>query len=81
MNGDSGTAYLKGTGRPIVPAAERARLLAALQPVSAVVIFEEATAEALVRALKPDIDAKGGDYREARRQSAPLSKRWAVRLC
>jgi rfaE bifunctional protein nucleotidyltransferase chain/domain len=62
LNGDSSTARLKGPGRPLVPAAERARLLAALIPVSVVVIFEDDTADELLRALQPDIYAKGGDY-------------------
>lgn len=62
LNGDRSTARLKGFGRPLVPAAERARLLAALIPVSAVVIFEDDTADELLRALQPDIYVKGGDY-------------------
>lgn len=62
LNGDSSTARLKGPGRPLVPAAERARLLAALIPVSVVVIFEDDTADELLRALQPDIYVKGGDY-------------------
>lgn len=64
VNGDASTRRLKGIGRPLVPAAERARLLAALRPVSGVIIFEDETdtAIALVAALKPDIYVKGGDY-------------------
>jgi rfaE bifunctional protein nucleotidyltransferase chain/domain len=62
LNGDRSTARLKGPGRPLVPAAERARLLAALIPVSAVLIFEDDTADGLLRALQPDIYVKGGDY-------------------
>jgi rfaE bifunctional protein nucleotidyltransferase chain/domain len=64
VNSDASTRRLKGAGRPIVPAVERARLLAALEPVTAVLIFDEAddTADTLIRALKPDIYAKGGDY-------------------
>ena len=62
LNGDASTTRLKGKGRPLVPAEERARLLAALRPVSAVVIFDDDTAENLIRALKPDIYVKGGDY-------------------
>lgn len=62
LNGDAGTTRLKGAGRPLVPANERARLLAALEPVSAVIIFEEDTADALIGALQPDIYVKGGDY-------------------
>lgn len=62
LNGDSSSERLKGTGRPIVPAVERARLLSALRPVSAVIIFEENTADGLLRTLQPDIYVKGGDY-------------------
>lgn len=64
MNGDTSTRRLKGIGRPLVPVTERARLLAALRPVSGVIIFEDETdtAIALVSALKPDIYVKGGDY-------------------
>lgn len=62
LNGDGSTTRLKGPGRPLVPAAERARLLAALIPVSAVVIFEDDTADSLLRALQPDVYVKGGDY-------------------
>jgi D-beta-D-heptose 7-phosphate kinase/D-beta-D-heptose 1-phosphate adenosyltransferase len=62
LNGDSSTRRLKGPGRPIVPAVERARLLAALRPVDGVIIFEDDTADALLLALKPDIYVKGGDY-------------------
>jgi rfaE bifunctional protein nucleotidyltransferase chain/domain len=62
LNGDGGTNRLKGTGRPIVPAGERARLLAALRVVDAVIIFDEDTADNLLRALQPEIYVKGGDY-------------------
>ena len=62
LNGDASTARLKGAGRPLIPAMERARLLAALVPVTAVIIFDDDTAAALVRALQPDIYVKGGDY-------------------
>lgn len=64
VNGDPATAKLKGTGRPIVPADERARLIAALRPVTAALIFDGETADALIRALEPDIYVKGGDYRD-----------------
>ncbi len=61
VNSDASAASLK-PGRPIVPAAERARLLAALTPVTAVVIFEDRTADKLIQALQPEIYVKGGDY-------------------
>jgi rfaE bifunctional protein nucleotidyltransferase chain/domain len=62
VNADASTRRLKGAGRPLVPAVERARLLAALQPVSAVLIFESDTADELLAALQPEIYVKGGDY-------------------
>ena len=73
VNGDASSAHLKGTGRPIVPATERARLLAALAPVTAAIIFEDDTADAILRALQPEIYVKGGDYR-----SKPLPERATV---
>jgi rfaE bifunctional protein nucleotidyltransferase chain/domain len=62
INSDSSVTRLKGPGRPIVTAAERAELLGSLAAVDGVVIFEEDTADALVRALRPSVHAKGTDY-------------------
>ena len=62
VNGDSSTQHLKGSGRPIVPALERARLLAALRVVTGVIIFQGDTADEIIQALQPDIYVKGGDY-------------------
>lgn len=62
LNGDLSTEQLKGAGRPIVPANERARLLAALIPVTGVIVFDEPTADRLIQALQPEIYVKGGDY-------------------
>jgi rfaE bifunctional protein nucleotidyltransferase chain/domain len=62
LNGDASTGRLKGEGRPLIPVQERARLLAALEPVTAVIIFDDDTADILIRALQPEIYAKGGDY-------------------
>lgn len=76
VNGDAGSARLKGPGRPLVPALERARLLAALKPVSAVVIFEEDVADGLIAALQPDVYAKGADYAHK-----PLPERAAAEAC
>ncbi|MDE2775771.1 MAG: adenylyltransferase/cytidyltransferase family protein [Chloroflexota bacterium] len=73
LNGDASTRRLKGEGRPLVPAGQRARLLAALEPVSAVIIFETNTADELLLALKPEIYVKGGDY-----EDKPLPERSAV---
>jgi rfaE bifunctional protein nucleotidyltransferase chain/domain len=62
INDDASSERLKGPGRPIVPAVERARLLAALAPVTAVLIFVGDTADVVLRQLQPDIYVKGGDY-------------------
>jgi rfaE bifunctional protein nucleotidyltransferase chain/domain len=62
INGDAAVARLKGPGRPLMPAAERAEVLGALRAVDHVVVFEEDTADALVAAVRPAIHAKGTDY-------------------
>ena len=62
VNSDESARQLKGPGRPWIPATERARLLAALRAVDAVIIFPEVTAESVIRALRPDVYVKGGDY-------------------
>jgi rfaE bifunctional protein nucleotidyltransferase chain/domain len=62
LNGDSSVRRLKGPGRPIRNEAERAYVLAALEAVDIVVIFEQDTPLELVRELRPDVIVKGGDY-------------------
>ena len=62
INSDDSVRALKGEGRPLMPANERAEILAALADVDAVVIFSEPDVRALVRELRPDIHAKGTDY-------------------
>jgi D-glycero-beta-D-manno-heptose 1-phosphate adenylyltransferase len=62
LNSDSSTRALKGEGRPRVPAAERAEILAALQDVDAVTVFDEPDVRNLIQLLRPDIHAKGTDY-------------------
>jgi len=63
VNGDASAAALKGAGRPVVAAADRAALVAAMRGVDAVMIFEEQTLDDLIRALQPAVHAKGTDYR------------------
>jgi len=65
VNGDAAVARLKGAGRPLMPARERAELLAALRAVDHVVIFEEDSADALLAAVRPHVHAKGTDYTAA----------------
>ncbi len=62
INSDESTRALKGPSRPLVPAADRAYLLAALRMVDYVTVFAELTAEALVQSLQPELYVKGGDY-------------------
>jgi rfaE bifunctional protein nucleotidyltransferase chain/domain len=62
INSDDSVRALKGEGRPIMPAEERAEILAALSDVDAVVIFSEPDVRALVREIRPNIHAKGTDY-------------------
>ncbi len=62
LNSDASVRGLKGPGRPVVPAEERAEVLAALACVDYVVIFDEPDPLRVVLALKPDVLAKGGDW-------------------
>ena len=62
INSDDQVVIQKGAGRPILPASERAEIVAALEAVTYVTIFDEPTVEQLLLALKPDIHAKGTDY-------------------
>ena len=65
INSDDSVRALKGEGRPLMPAQERAEILAALADVDAVVIFPEPDVRALVREIRPNIHAKGTDYTSA----------------
>ena len=62
INSDESVRSLKGEGRPLMPAEERAEIIAALADVDAVVIFQERDVRALIREIRPDIQAKGTDY-------------------
>jgi D-glycero-beta-D-manno-heptose 1-phosphate adenylyltransferase len=62
INSDESVRALKGEGRPLMPEKERAEILAALADVDAVVIFPERDVRALIREIRPEIQAKGTDY-------------------
>lgn len=62
VNSDASTRAYKGPGRPVVPEGERAELLCALACTDLVLIFDEPDVRAVIRALKPDVHAKGTDY-------------------
>src|SRR5207244_710027 len=63
LNSDASVRALKGAGRPVQPLAARALVLAGLQAVDLIAVFEEATPIRLIEALRPDVLVKGADYR------------------
>jgi D-beta-D-heptose 7-phosphate kinase/D-beta-D-heptose 1-phosphate adenosyltransferase len=62
LNGDASVRQLKGEGRPVIPERERAEILAALECVDGVVIFDDLTPQRVIAALLPDVLVKGGDW-------------------
>lgn len=80
INSDASVRRLKGPSRPIVSEQERARILAALAAVDAVIIFEDPTPLRLIEALRPDVIVKGGDYREETVVGAAEVKSWGGRV-
>ena len=62
INSDESVRALKGEGRPLMPAEERAEIIGALGDVDAVIIFPELDVRALIREIRPDVQAKGTDY-------------------
>jgi rfaE bifunctional protein nucleotidyltransferase chain/domain len=62
INADGSVRQIKGEGRPLMPASERAEIIASLADVDAVVIFNEPDVRALIREIRPDVQAKGTDY-------------------
>ena len=62
LNGDESVRALKGPDRPVLPAEERAEILASLESVDAVVVFEDLTPQKVIAALLPDVLVKGGDW-------------------
>lgn len=62
LNGDASVTRLKGAGRPVQPVAARAEVLAALEAVDLVVVFDQDTPEQLIARVKPSVLVKGGDY-------------------
>lgn len=79
LNSDASVTGLKGPQRPVTGQVDRARLLAALSCVDAVVIFEESTPAAALSWLRPDIWVKGGDYATGGAEALPeaeILRRW-----
>lgn len=81
LNSDASVRALgKGADRPLMPVAERARVLAALACVDCVVVFEEPTPLELIRALRPDVLVKGADYERSQIVGAPDVEGWGGRV-
>jgi len=80
VNSDRSVRQLKGEGRPLLPEESRAELLAAMESVDYVVIFEDLTAENILRDLRPDVHCKGTDYTEATVPEREVVKSWGGRV-
>jgi D-beta-D-heptose 7-phosphate kinase/D-beta-D-heptose 1-phosphate adenosyltransferase len=80
LNSDESVRRLKGPARPVVTAAERARVLQALESVDAVIIFAEDDPRAVLDQLRPDIWAKGADYGGTALPEAELVRSWGGRV-
>jgi rfaE bifunctional protein nucleotidyltransferase chain/domain/rfaE bifunctional protein kinase chain/domain len=80
LNSDESVRRLKGPGRPVQPAADRARVLQGLSCVDAVVVFEEDTPEQALAELRPEVWVKGGDYEGAVLAEAELVRGWGGRV-
>jgi rfaE bifunctional protein nucleotidyltransferase chain/domain len=81
VNSDASVRTLgKGADRPLVPAVDRARVLAALACVDCVVVFEESTPLALIRTLHPDVLVKGADYEQSQIVGARDVEGWGGRV-
>lgn len=80
INSDDSVRRLKGPTRPIRGEADRAFVVAALECVDAVVVFDEDTPLELINAIRPDVVAKGGDYSEATIVGAADVKAWGGRV-
>ena len=80
VNSDRSVRQLKGEGRPLLPEEARAELLAAMEPVDYVVIFDDLTAGNILRDLRPDVHCKGTDYTEATVPEREVVKSWGGRV-
>ena len=80
INSDASERAIKGEGRPIMADVERAELIAAMESVDRVVIFEELTAERCLRTIAPDVHAKGTDYTEANVPERAIADELGIRV-
>ena len=80
LNSDASVRALKGADRPIVPARQRAEMLAALECVDWVILFGGKTPLSAIRAIRPDVLAKGGDWRLDQIVGRPEVESWGGRV-
>jgi rfaE bifunctional protein nucleotidyltransferase chain/domain len=80
VNSDVSERRLKGPERPVVPEAERAELVAGMEAVDRVFLFDEETAEACLEAIRPDVHAKGTDYTAETVPERRASERLGIRV-
>ena len=80
VNDDASVRRLRGRGRPVVPAVERAALLAALGCVDHVVVFSDDTVDGLLERVRPDVHAKGSDYREGTLPERETNERLGIEM-
>ena len=80
VNSDESVRRRKGPARPIVPAAGRIAMLEALEPVDAVIMFDEDTPAALLETVRPDVWVKGGDYTISELPEEPVVRRYGGRV-
>jgi len=80
LNSDSSVRSIKGPMRPIVPEAERAEVVAALDSVDYVTVFDELTPLELIEFLRPDVIVKGGDWAEKDIVGAESVRKWGGRV-
>jgi D-glycero-beta-D-manno-heptose 1-phosphate adenylyltransferase len=80
VNGDASVRKLKGPGRPVMPAADRALVVAALRCVDHVLVFEEDDVSAVIRTLRPDVQCKGTDYTEQSVPEGPVVRAYGGRV-
>lgn len=80
VNSDRSVRQLKGEGRPLLPEGARAELLSSMEAVDYVVIFDDVTAEKILRDLKPNVHCKGTDYTENTVPERGVVKTWGGRV-
>lgn len=80
LNTDRSVSALKGPSRPVIHEADRARVLAALEAIDAVVLFDEDTPLSLIDAIRPDVIVKGSDYTEEQVVGGKEVKSWGGKV-